>query len=94
MGDFAAGARLTTAAPVSQPLPPPHTCPIQPPAVCTTGVMYNCRVFLLNRRVLLIRPKLHLANDGNYRCVCVCVCVEVWGVGMGVRVGVDCELLL
>lgn len=28
---------------------------------------YNCRVFLLNRRVLLIRPKLHLANDGNYR---------------------------
>ncbi|KAI7835944.1 hypothetical protein COHA_010177 [Chlorella ohadii] len=31
------------------------------------GVRYNCRVFLLNRRVLLIRPKLHLANDGNYR---------------------------
>eukprot|EP00887_Chlorella_sp_A99_P004869 scaffold4.g4869.t1 len=24
-------------------------------------------VFLLNKRVLLIRPKLHLANDGNYR---------------------------
>jgi NAD+ synthase (glutamine-hydrolysing) len=32
-----------------------------------TGVMYNCRVILLNRKVLLIRPKLHLANDGNYR---------------------------
>jgi NAD+ synthase (glutamine-hydrolysing) len=31
------------------------------------GVRYNCRVFCLNRRVLLIRPKLHLANDGNYR---------------------------
>ncbi|KXZ51564.1 hypothetical protein GPECTOR_12g527 [Gonium pectorale] len=31
------------------------------------GVMYNCRVFLLDGRVLLIRPKLHLANDGNYR---------------------------
>ena len=31
------------------------------------GVRYNCRVFLLNRRILLIRPKLHLANDGNYR---------------------------
>jgi NAD+ synthase (glutamine-hydrolysing) len=29
--------------------------------------MYNCRVFLLDGRVLLIRPKLHLANDGNYR---------------------------
>ena len=24
-------------------------------------------MFLLNRSVLLIRPKLHLANDGNYR---------------------------
>ena len=31
------------------------------------GVRYNCRIFLLNRRILLIRPKLHLANDGNYR---------------------------
>lgn len=31
------------------------------------GVRYNCRAFLLNRRVLLMRPKLHLANDGNYR---------------------------
>lgn len=31
------------------------------------GVRYNCRVFLLNNKVLLIRPKLDLANDGNYR---------------------------
>lgn len=31
------------------------------------GVRYNCRVFALDRRVLLIRPKLFLANDGNYR---------------------------
>jgi NAD+ synthase (glutamine-hydrolysing) len=31
------------------------------------GVRYNCRVFVLDRRVLLIRPKLYLANDGNYR---------------------------
>ncbi|KAL6764256.1 hypothetical protein V8C86DRAFT_3017388 [Haematococcus lacustris] len=31
------------------------------------GVMYNCRLLLLNRRVLLIRPKMSLANDGNYR---------------------------
>lgn len=29
--------------------------------------MYNCRVLLLDGKVLLIRPKLHLANDGNYR---------------------------
>jgi len=31
------------------------------------GVRYNCRVFALNRKILLIRPKLCLANDGNYR---------------------------
>lgn len=31
------------------------------------GVRYNCRVFVLNGKVLLIRPKLYLANDGNYR---------------------------
>ena len=31
------------------------------------GVRYNCRVFMLDGRVLLIRPKLCLANDGNYR---------------------------
>lgn len=37
-------------------------CP-PPPA----GVMYNCRVFLYNGQLLLIRPKLYLANDGNYR---------------------------
>ena len=31
------------------------------------GVRYNCRVFLLNGRILLIRPKKCLADDGNYR---------------------------
>mmetsp|Transcript_14531 Transcript_14531/g.25481 ORF Transcript_14531/g.25481 Transcript_14531/m.25481 type:complete len:725 (-) Transcript_14531:171-2345(-) len=31
------------------------------------GVMYNCRVLIYGNNVLLIRPKLHLANDGNYR---------------------------
>ena len=31
------------------------------------GVRYNCRVLCLNRDILLIRPKLFLANDGNYR---------------------------
>lgn len=31
------------------------------------GVRYNCRVFALNRRLLLIRPKMNLADDGNYR---------------------------
>lgn len=28
---------------------------------------YNCRIISLNGKILLIRPKLHLANDGNYR---------------------------
>lgn len=31
------------------------------------NVRYNCRVFLLDRKVLFIRPKLALADDGNYR---------------------------
>eukprot|EP00976_Prorocentrum_cordatum_P031862 647749-Prorocentrum_minimum.AAC.4 len=35
--------------------------------VMHAGVRYNCRVFCLNRKILLIRPKLNLANDGNYR---------------------------
>jgi len=30
-------------------------------------VKYNCRVFFYNQKILLIRPKLYLANDGNYR---------------------------
>ncbi|KAL1956604.1 hypothetical protein VTO42DRAFT_6951 [Malbranchea cinnamomea] len=28
---------------------------------------YNCRIICLNGKILLIRPKLWLANDGNYR---------------------------
>lgn len=28
---------------------------------------YNCRVVSLNGKILIIRPKLYLANDGNYR---------------------------
>ncbi len=31
------------------------------------GVRYNCRAYLLDGRVLLLRPKLSLADDGNYR---------------------------
>ena len=30
-------------------------------------VNYNCRVLFLDGRVLLIRPKMFLAMDGNYR---------------------------
>ena len=31
------------------------------------NVAYNCRVLFLNRRILLIRPKKQLCDDGNYR---------------------------
>ncbi|KAK7065400.1 Glutamine-dependent NAD(+) synthetase [Halocaridina rubra] len=31
------------------------------------NVTYNCRVAFLNRKILLIRPKLMLCDDGNYR---------------------------
>ena len=31
------------------------------------NVRYNCRIFALNGKMLLIRPKLILAADGNYR---------------------------
>ncbi|KAG7207960.1 hypothetical protein KM043_009544 [Ampulex compressa] len=31
------------------------------------NVTYNCRVAFLNRRILLIRPKMKLCEDGNYR---------------------------
>lgn len=31
------------------------------------NVRYNCRVFCLNRKIVLIRPKMSLADDGNYR---------------------------
>jgi len=41
-------------------------CDVGMPVV-HAGVRYNCRVFVLNRKILLMRPKLCLANDGNYR---------------------------
>jgi predicted amidohydrolase len=31
------------------------------------SVYYNCRVIVYNKYIYLIRPKLWLANDGNYR---------------------------
>jgi len=30
-------------------------------------VPYNCRVYVLNRKIVGIRPKIFMANDGNYR---------------------------
>ena len=31
------------------------------------NVRYNCRIICYNRKIILIRPKMWLANDGNYR---------------------------
>ena len=31
------------------------------------SVAYNCRVFFLNGKIVLIRPKIALADDENYR---------------------------
>ncbi|KAF9519486.1 hypothetical protein BS47DRAFT_1468702 [Hydnum rufescens UP504] len=31
------------------------------------SVTYNCRIVIRNKKILLIRPKMWLANDGNYR---------------------------
>lgn len=31
------------------------------------SIKYNCRILTYNGKILLIRPKLYLANDGNYR---------------------------
>ncbi|KAM0749771.1 glutamine-dependent NAD synthetase with GAT domain-containing protein [Meredithblackwellia eburnea MCA 4105] len=31
------------------------------------NVIYNCRIVIYDRKILLIRPKMWLANDGNYR---------------------------
>ncbi|GAA6035581.1 hypothetical protein JCM8097_004912 [Rhodosporidiobolus ruineniae] len=31
------------------------------------NVNYNARIIIFNRKILLIRPKMWLANDGNYR---------------------------
>jgi NAD+ synthase (glutamine-hydrolysing) len=31
------------------------------------GVRYNCRILACNRKILLIRPKIAMADNGNYR---------------------------
>jgi len=42
--------------------------------VCSIGMpiikgseRYNCQVLCFNRKIIMIRPKMWLANDGNYR---------------------------
>jgi NAD+ synthase (glutamine-hydrolysing) len=42
-----------------------NPCFVRP--VVHKNVIYNCRVIIHDRKILLIRPKMWLANDGNYR---------------------------
>lgn len=55
---------------LSQILANPDThgiiCDIGMPIV-HKNVTYNCRVIVFDGKILLIRPKMWLANDGNYR---------------------------
>ncbi|XP_066556688.1 glutamine-dependent NAD(+) synthetase [Amia ocellicauda] len=48
--------------------------PVTRDIICDVGMpvmhhssRYNCRVIFLNKKVLLIRPKMQMANYGNYR---------------------------
>ena len=41
-------------------------CDIGMPVV-HRGIAYNCRVWVVNRKILGIRPKMFMAQDGNYR---------------------------
>nr|XP_006642713.1 PREDICTED: glutamine-dependent NAD(+) synthetase isoform X1 [Lepisosteus oculatus] len=48
--------------------------PVTQGIICDVGmpimhrsIRYNCRVIFLNKKILLIRPKMLLANGGNYR---------------------------
>lgn len=40
---------------------------VQARPVMHKNVIYNCRIIVHNKQILLIRPKMWLANDGNYR---------------------------
>ncbi len=35
--------------------------------VAFKNALYNCMVVILNGRILLVRPKLQMADDGLYR---------------------------
>lgn len=48
-----------------------HICLLSSLSFCRPvvhkNVIYNCRVIIHDKKILLIRPKMWLANDGNYR---------------------------
>ncbi|EGF78318.1 hypothetical protein BATDEDRAFT_17496 [Batrachochytrium dendrobatidis JAM81] len=42
------------------------TCDVGMP-VMQRGILYNCRVIFRDHTIVMIRPKMFMANDGNYR---------------------------
>jgi len=46
---------------------PPTISDVQRRPVVHKNVIYNCRIIIHNKKILLIRPKMWMANDGNYR---------------------------
>jgi NAD+ synthase (glutamine-hydrolysing) len=51
---------------LSMNLPPDNISNVCRP-VTHKNVIYNCRVIIHDSKILLIRPKMWMANDGNYR---------------------------
>lgn len=37
------------------------------------NVNYNCRVIIHNGKIAMIRPKMWMANDGNYVSLPICL---------------------
>lgn len=64
-------AKLTDKSPENAPTTHIKALFSQPCLRRCRGVRFNCRVFLLNRKIVFIRPKLSMADDGNYRQVCI-----------------------
>uniref|UniRef100_A0A7S4AGJ1 NAD(+) synthase (glutamine-hydrolyzing) n=1 Tax=Pseudo-nitzschia australis TaxID=44445 RepID=A0A7S4AGJ1_9STRA len=42
-------------------------CDFGMPLLGNDGCRYNCRIICFNRKILWVRPKTYLADDGNYR---------------------------
>ena len=57
------------------------------------GVRYNCRLFMLNGKLLLLRPKQNLADDGNYRQG-LAVAVSLAGLNMAQPGSLSCTMRL
>ncbi len=67
MSDLTHGILVDIGCPVSYGLFSPSFVDYTLRKIIHGNVRYNCRVFCLNGQIVLIRPKVDLADDGNYR---------------------------